>query len=74
MKVNISSILSVILFFTAYQDVNGLTNTARRLPTCSSNSCTQSCTGHDACNNYIWTGNYDINLQFLITQKWLIKK
>jgi len=33
----------------------------RKLPSCSSSSCSQSCTGHDACKNYVWDGNYVIS-------------
>jgi len=63
MRFSICGMLYAILLFTssAFQGVGGYNHTdRRRLPTCSSNSCTNSCTGHDACKNYVWTGNYVI--------------
>ena len=50
-------LLNIYLFLLLLSKSSSL---ERRLPSCSSNSCTQSCTGHDACKNYIWTGNYAI--------------
>ena len=63
MRASISTIITSILLFTSNvlhfsNSIN--TSIGRRLPTCSSSSCTQSCTGHDACKNYVWNGNYVI--------------
>ena len=63
MRFSFSGILSTILLFTSnvlhFSDsINS--SIGRRLPTCSSSSCSQSCTGHDACKNYVWDGNYVI--------------
>lgn len=39
----------------------------RKLPYCYSSSCSQSCTGDDACKNYVWEGNYVQNIIYKIS-------
>lgn len=63
MKISFGKIITTILLFTSnFLHISDSLNTTnrRRLPTCTSNSCSQSCTGHDACKNYVWNGNYVI--------------
>ena len=63
MKISFGKIITTILLFTSnFLHVSDSLNTTniRRLPTCSSNSCSQTCTGHDACKNYVWNGTYVI--------------
>ena len=51
--------LLFILFILPFSNCDTLIR--RRLPSCQTGStCTQSCTGHDACKNYVWDGAYTI--------------
>jgi hypothetical protein len=57
-------IINTIMLLKLYLFIMFLSNThslKRKLPSCSSSSCSQSCTGHDACKNYVWEGNYVIS-------------